>query len=85
MLRSRTHKLVVNPESVNELYDLVADPSELFNRIDDPSYRAVRDAMMSALYDQLRARGDNFYHWMTTMFEVDVPEHEDTSLSGFRK
>ncbi|MFJ3379489.1 sulfatase-like hydrolase/transferase [Curtobacterium sp. NPDC090217] len=82
MLRSKTHKLVVNPESVNELYDLVADPSELTNRIDDPAHRAVRDGLMTDLYEQLRARGDNFYHWMTPMFEIGGADY-DSTLSAF--
>lgn len=82
MLRSRTHKLVVNPESVNELYDLVLDPSELMNRIDDPDYRSIRDSMMRDLYEHLRARGDNFYHWMTPMFDIGGADHDPT-LSAF--
>ncbi|MBF4613611.1 sulfatase-like hydrolase/transferase [Curtobacterium sp. VKM Ac-1376] len=82
MLRSRTHKLVVNPESVNEFYDLERDPSELTNRIDDPDSRPHRDTMMTALYEQLRARGDNFYHWMTPMFAVGGADH-DATLSAF--
>ncbi|PZF53304.1 sulfatase [Curtobacterium sp. MCSS17_008] len=82
MLRSKTHKLVVNPESVNELYDLVDDPSELTNRINDRAYRQIRDAMMTDLYEQLRARGDNFYHWMTPMFEIGGADY-DATLSSF--
>ncbi len=84
MVRTHHHKLIVNPPDVNELYDLEHDPSELTNQIDNPAYAEVRRDLMNRLYRQLRASGDNFYHWMTTMFEVDVPEHEDTSLSGFR-
>ena len=83
MLRTARHKLIINPPDVNELYDLQEDPHELVNQIDNPAYAAVRRDLMRRLYRQLRARGDNFYHWMTTMFEVDVPEHEDASLSGF--
>jgi arylsulfatase A-like enzyme len=82
MLRSRTHKLVVNPESTNELYDLVRDPDELVNRIDDPDYRPVRRALLAELYRQLRDRGDNFYHWMTSMFEVGGVDY-DVTLSSF--
>lgn len=82
MLRTRTHKLVVNPESVNELYDLDADPAELVNRIDDPAYLPTRRALMKELYHQLRDRGDNFYHWMTPMFEIGDPDHDPT-LSSF--
>lgn len=82
MLRTRTHKLVVNPESVNELYDLRADPHELTNRIDDPDLAGTRHALMTELYRQLRERGDNFYHWMTSMFEIGGADY-DVTLSSF--
>jgi arylsulfatase A-like enzyme len=84
MLRTRTHKLVINPESVNELYDLRADPHELVNRIDDPELADIRDSLMTDLYRQLRERGDNFYHWMTSMFEIGGSDH-DVTLSSFEK
>ena len=82
MLRSRTHKLIVNPESVNELYDLQTDPDELSNRIDDPNYAQLRTELMTELYRQLRERGDNFYHWMTPMFEIGAVDY-DSTLSSF--
>lgn len=69
-IRTRTHKLVVNPPDVNELYDLAADPHELRNVYDDPRYAEVRHDLLGRLYRHLVASGDNFYHWMTTMFEV---------------
>jgi len=69
-IRTRTHKLVINPADVNELYDLTADPYELHNRIDDPAYANVRRDLMHRLYRHLVDKHDNFYHWMTTMFEV---------------
>jgi arylsulfatase A-like enzyme len=73
MIRTDTIKLVVNPESVCELYDLERDPDELVNRYDDPSYQPARDALMHRLYESLRARGDNFHHWMATMYPVATP------------
>ncbi|GAA3526207.1 sulfatase-like hydrolase/transferase [Amycolatopsis ultiminotia] len=82
MLRTGTHKLVVNPESVNELYDLRADPHELVNRIDDPQLAGLRRELMTELHRQLRDRGDNFYHWMTSMFEVGGTDY-DVTLSSF--
>lgn len=82
MLRTRTHKLVVNPESVNELYDLAEDPDELVNRIDDPAYGQVRGDLMAELYQRLRERGDNFYHWMTPMYDVGSADY-DATLSSF--
>jgi arylsulfatase A-like enzyme len=81
MLRTRVHKLVVNPESQNELYDLVADPDELHNRYDHPELRSVRTELTRRLYDLLRERGDNFYHWMTPMYDVETDY--DTTLSAF--
>ena len=81
MLRTRRHKLVVNPESRNELYDLRTDPDELLNRYDHPELRHVRTQLMHRLYRLLRDRGDNFFHWMTPMY--DVPTDHDTTLSSF--
>ncbi|MDI2026988.1 sulfatase-like hydrolase/transferase [Saccharopolyspora sp. TS4A08] len=81
MLRTDRYKLVVNPDSVNELYDLHADPDELLNRYAHPEMAEVRSRLMRRLYDLLRDRGDNFYHWMTSMYEVGDVTHDPT-LSG---
>lgn len=75
-------KLIINPESINELYDLRADPHELVNRYDAADYRDTRGELMRLLYRELRDRGDNFYHWMSTMYEVDDLDHDPT-LSAF--
>jgi len=77
-------KLVVNPESVNEFYDLAADPHELTNRYDFPECRPERDAHLALLYRRLRDRGDNFYHWMTSMYPVGGKDY-DTSLGSFER
>lgn len=82
MLRDERYKLVVNPESVNELYDLVEDPHELANRYRDPELREVRARLMRRLYDLLRDRGDNFYHWMTSMYDIGSLDYDPT-LSVF--
>jgi hypothetical protein len=82
MLRTRTHKLAVNPESVNELHDLRDDPHELVNRIGDPRPAGVRGELITELYRQLRERGDNFYHWMTSMLAVGGADY-DVTLSSF--
>ena len=81
MLRDRRYKLVCNPESVNELYDLVTDPSELHNRHDDPALLEVRGRLTQELYGRLRARGDNFYHWMTSMYAIGDVDYDPT-MSG---
>ncbi|WP_328504248.1 sulfatase-like hydrolase/transferase [Streptomyces sp. NBC_00457] len=84
MLRDDRYKLVVNPESVNELYDLHADPHELVNRYDRPELTDVRHRLMRRLYDLLRERGDNFHHWMTSMFDIGAFDHDPT-LSSFEQ
>lgn len=81
MLRTRRYKLVVNPESHNELYDLRTDPHELHNRYAHPELRPVREELTRRLYDLLRERGDNFFHWMTPMYDVETDY--DTTLSSF--
>ncbi|MEE4540542.1 sulfatase-like hydrolase/transferase [Streptomyces sp. V4-01] len=78
MIRDDRYKLVVNPESVNELYDLAADPHELVNRYAHPEMRPVRVRLIRRLYDLLRERGDNFYHWMTPMYEIGDLDHDPT-------
>jgi arylsulfatase A-like enzyme len=82
MLRNSRFKLIVNPESTNEFYDLTLDPEELVNRYDDPALTGQRNAMLHELFEQLRKRGDNFHHWMATMYPVGAKDY-DTSLSDF--
>ncbi|MCX5396895.1 sulfatase-like hydrolase/transferase [Streptomyces sp. NBC_00102] len=82
MIRDDRYKLVVNPESVNELYDLVDDPHELENRYEHPGSTGVRDRLMQRLYTLLRDRGDNFYHWMTSMYDIGGSDI-DVTLSSF--
>jgi arylsulfatase A-like enzyme len=84
MLRTDRYKLVVNPESCNELYDLETDPHELHNRYGDETLAGVRADLVRRLYDLLRSRGDNFFHWMTSMYEVGEKTY-DTSLSAFER
>jgi len=84
MLREDRYKLVVNPDSTNELYDLVNDPDELLNVHDHPEMAPVRRRMTARLYALLRERGDNFHHWMTTMYDVGGVDYDPT-LSGLDK
>ena len=69
---------------MNEFYDLDADPYELTNRYGFPECREARDAHLALLYRRLRDRGDNFYHWMTSMYPVGGKDY-DTSLSSFER
>jgi len=84
MLRNHRYKLVVNPESVNELYDLELDPHEMTNEFENPSYAATRAAMLQELYSALKQRGDKFFHWMTSMYEVGDLDY-DPSMSQLDK
>jgi arylsulfatase A-like enzyme len=82
MVRDRRYKLVVNPDSVNELYDLEADPDELRNRYVHPEMAQVRARLLQRLYTVLVDRGDNFYHWMTSMYDIGSVSYDPT-LGGF--
>lgn len=82
MLRDHRYKLVINPESRGELYELTTDPYELHNRYDHPELRDVRNSLLRRLYETLRERGDNFYHWMTPMYEIGGTDYDPT-LSVF--
>ena len=81
MLREDRYKLVVNPDSTNELYDLERDPDELLNIYHHPEMAEVRGRMLRRLYTLLVERGDRFYHWMTSMYDVGEVDHDPT-LSG---
>ncbi|MEV1243781.1 sulfatase-like hydrolase/transferase [Nonomuraea sp. NPDC050022] len=81
MIRTDRYKLVVNPDSTNELYDLFTDPDELLNVYAHPEMEAVRGRLMRRLYQVLRDRGDNFYHWMTSMYDVGDVSYDPT-MSG---
>jgi arylsulfatase A-like enzyme len=81
MLREDRYKLVVNPDSTNELYDLQVDPDELLNVYHHPEMAPVRDRMLGRLYGLLVERGDRFFHWMTSMYPVGEVGHDPT-LSG---
>jgi arylsulfatase A-like enzyme len=78
MLREDRYKLVINPDSVNELYDLETDPDEMRNAYGDPALAAVQSRMTQRLYQLLRDRGDKFYHWMTTMYDVGEVDYDPT-------
>ena len=74
MLRTRDFKLVINPESVNELYDLRRDPAEMTNVYASPVYDEIRRELATNLYRQLRERGDHsFAKWMAAMTDFDIP------------
>jgi arylsulfatase A-like enzyme len=81
MLREDRYKLVVNPDSTNELYDLEVDPDELQNVYRHPEMEPVRSRMLKRLYRLLVERDDRFFHWMTSMYDVGDVAYDPT-LSG---
>lgn len=78
MLREDRYKLVVNPDSTNELYDLELDPDELINVYRHPEMAEVRGRMLKRLYSLLVERDDRFYHWMTSMYDIGEVDHDPT-------
>ncbi|MGB4138022.1 MAG: sulfatase-like hydrolase/transferase [Microbacterium sp.] len=74
MIRTAGHKLVVNPEGRDELYDLTADPDELLNVVDVPAYAAIARELRLRLYSELVARGDRFAQWMAMMQDIPVEQ-----------
>lgn len=52
-LRTRTHKLVYNQSSIGELYDLVDDPWEMRNLINEPGAQTVKQELMERMREQM--------------------------------
>ncbi len=57
---TRRFKYVFNGFDFDEFYDLLKDPEELHNAVDDPSYRADVDDMRARLYEMMTEHGDPF-------------------------
>ena len=53
-VRTATRKYVRHGDGFEELYDLVADPYELDNKVKDPRY-AADAAMLRDLHDRLKS------------------------------
>lgn len=74
ILINHDYKLVVSPESVNELYDRRRDPFELVNVYPDTDYETVRRELTTRLHSLLAERGDTaFANWMLAVTDFDVP------------
>ncbi|MFT4034036.1 MAG: sulfatase [Patulibacter sp.] len=52
------HGWAQRPIPREQLYDLVFDPNEATNLIDDPAYAAVRDALRERLHEWMQSTGD---------------------------
>jgi arylsulfatase A-like enzyme len=84
MIRTDRYKLVVNPPDKDEFYDLQKDPYELTNEIDNPEYQDVIPEHYRNMVRHLKQQGDNFYHWMYTMYDVGQ-DFENNSAAPFMK
>jgi arylsulfatase A-like enzyme len=60
MVITDRYKYVFNGFDYDELYDLVADPHEMHNVVDYPSYRAVAGEMRERLYRLMNRYGDPY-------------------------
>lgn len=71
MIRTRAWKYIWNPTDVDELYDLLNDPEEFVNRIDDPDCAELLENLRTALYDQLLEEGDGIVAnpWMARQLQ----------------
>lgn len=58
MIRTDRWKYVWNTTDVDELYDLIADPAELVNRIEDDAVSDTIRVLRGKLYDRLLEDGD---------------------------
>ncbi|MFN2151038.1 MAG: sulfatase/phosphatase domain-containing protein, partial [Anaerolineales bacterium] len=62
MCRTRTHKYVRRLYEKDELYDLVNDPRELHNQIDNPAYTEVLTDLRERLLTFFLETGDVVRH-----------------------
>ena len=59
MIRDERYKFVYHPVGdTSEFYDLIADPGELCNRINDPKLSEVIPRLKARLWDEMKACGD---------------------------
>ena len=58
VVRTRTHKFVFNASDTCELYDLMDDPDELHNRVNDPALTEVKEELKGRLLAHLVATDD---------------------------
>ena len=58
-IRDERYKYVWNPQAIDELYDLEADPHEMENLIAEPKLAATKVALRQQLMDWLAEIGDD--------------------------
>ena len=86
MMRSPVHKMVYYiGQQEGELYDLEADPGELWNRWDDDAYAGIKAKMKEDLLEWLAA--SNYWHAgykrdRSAHYNVRWPTRDNVNLQG---
>ncbi len=70
MIRTKSHKFIFNGPAIGELYDLISDPLELVNRIDDPHYSGVKRELISLLAAEMKKLNDPLSGWFNRIKDV---------------
>lgn len=70
------YKLVINLLSTDELYDVEADPYEIYNLIESEEHRSVRNKLHDALLEEMNVTRDPFrgYYWENRTWRADATE-----------
>lgn len=63
-LVTERYKLALNLFDTDELYDLEADPQELTNQIENPSFHEIRQSLHQDLLAWMEAQGDPLRGWL---------------------
>lgn len=67
MIRTANAKYVYSPHGTDELYDLMSDPHELVNRVDDPEYGHLRVELRSRLREWMVRTNDPLALWASRL------------------
>ncbi len=70
MIRTKTHKFVFNGPTTGELYDLVKDPFELNNQIDNPKYSGIKKDLINLLIGEMEKLNDPVLGWFRRIKDV---------------
>jgi arylsulfatase A-like enzyme len=69
MIRTKTHKLVFNAGTDGELYDMINDPFELQNEIDNLSFQSTKRELLQKLISEMEKLEDPLVNWVKRIYE----------------
>ncbi len=81
MVRDRRWKYVWNATSIDELYDMESDPSEMTNRVDDPSCQGELARLRRRMIHWCESVGDLLLNEFTRV-QLENPAVKNPRLSG---